>query len=124
MKRNMELVRTLLLYVEVEHKGDDFLDVDVEGFEGFDQTDVYGHLDILIDAGLLKDHHQRSDITALTNGLTWEGHDFVDSVRDDEVWRKTKEAAEHAKGWTFGIISDLAKGLIKTKIKQHTGVEF
>jgi len=27
-------------------------------------------------------------------GLTWAGHDFLDSIRDDDVWRKTKTHAE------------------------------
>ena len=55
--------------------------------------------------------------------LTWDGHDFLDSVRDEEIWRRTKEGAKAAGGFTFDIIKDLAKGLIKTQIKKHTDVD-
>ena len=55
--------------------------------------------------------------------LTWRGHDFLDQVRDDEIWRLTKEGANKAKGFTFDLLASLARGLIKEKIKKHTGIE-
>jgi hypothetical protein len=55
--------------------------------------------------------------------LTWAGHDFVDAVRDPDIWRKTKNGVEATGSFTFEILRDLAKGFIKTKIKEHTGVE-
>ena len=112
MKRDMDLVRTLLLYVEEEHKGDDFLDVDTESFEGYESADVYGHLDILIDAGLLHDHTQRSDITPLTGGLTWDGHDFISATQDKDIWEKTKEIDKKAGGWTADSLLEIAKGIV------------
>ncbi len=54
--------------------------------------------------------------------LTWKGHDFIDSVRDDEVWAKTKKGAEEARGFTIDLLKDLAKGLVKKKIEEHTGI--
>jgi hypothetical protein len=33
---------------------------------------------------------------ALPKRLTWNGHEFLDAVRDDEVWRRTKEGARKA----------------------------
>lgn len=56
-------------------------------------------------------------------GLTWNGHDFLDSVRDPEIWRKTKEAATKAGGFTMDLLVGLAKGFIKTQIEKHTGVK-
>ena len=55
--------------------------------------------------------------------LTNCGHDFLDSVRDPEIWNKTKAAAEGIGGWTLDMMKDLASGFLKTKIKKHTGVE-
>jgi hypothetical protein len=55
--------------------------------------------------------------------LSWAGDDFLDSVRDPEIWRQTKEGAKKAGGFTVELLGDLAKGLIKTQIKKHTGVE-
>lgn len=55
--------------------------------------------------------------------LTWSGHDYLDSVRDPKIWEQTKKTAETAGGFTVEILGALAKGLIKEKIKKHTGVE-
>ena len=45
------------------------------------------------------------------------------SVRDDAVWRKTKEGALAAGGFTFELLASLAKGLVKKQIEKHTGIE-
>lgn len=55
--------------------------------------------------------------------LTWQGHDFLDSVRNQETWAKTKKGALAAGGWTADILKDLAKGFIKKQIEEHTGVK-
>ena len=55
--------------------------------------------------------------------LTWVGHDSFDAVRDPKVWARTKRGAEHVKGFTFDLVKDLAKGLLKKQIEEHTGVK-
>ena len=59
----------------------------------------------------------------LMNGISWAGHDFIDSVRDPETWKKTKAGAAAAGGFTFDLVKDLAKGLVKKQIEKHTGIE-
>jgi uncharacterized protein DUF2513 len=55
--------------------------------------------------------------------LTWAGHDFADAVRDPDIWRKTKHSADKIGSITFDLVKDLAKGFIKTKIEEHTGLK-
>ena len=55
--------------------------------------------------------------------LTWDGCDFLDSVRDDEIWRQTKDGVTKAGGFSLDLMKALAKGLIKKQIETHTGVE-
>jgi hypothetical protein len=57
------------------------------------------------------------------SGLTWAEHDYIDAVRDPDIWRKGKQGAEAAGGFTIDILRDLAKGFIKTQIKRHRGVD-
>ena len=123
MKRDMDLIRAILLNVEEKRKGNKFLQIDYEDFAGHKPEDVYGHLVLISDSGLLKPHHQSFDMLPMTNGLTKEGFDFLDSVRNPEIWEKTKKTAEKVGGWTIDILADLAKGFLKTKIAKHTGVE-
>jgi len=55
--------------------------------------------------------------------LSWHGHDFLDSVRSPEVWKKTKKGAEAAGGFTVDLLKDLAKGFVKKQIEEYTGVK-
>ncbi len=123
MKRNMELFRALLLNIEENRKGNKPLIIKYHDFSDFEAEDVYGHLELLTDSGFLKRHHQSFDRLPMTNGLTVKGHDFLDSVRDPEIWRKTQEAAEKVGVWTASLLADLAKGFVKKQIEKHTGVE-
>ena len=54
--------------------------------------------------------------------LTWAGHDYLDSIRDDQIWAVAKDGVKQAGGLTFDLLKSLAKGLVKKKIEQHTGV--
>jgi Hypothetical protein (DUF2513) len=57
------------------------------------------------------------------SGLTWAGHDYLDAVRDPEIWKKVRQTTDAAGGFTLELVKDLAKGFIKTQIKKHTGME-
>jgi Hypothetical protein (DUF2513) len=55
--------------------------------------------------------------------ISWQGREFLDTVRDPEIWAKTKKGAEEAKGFTIDLLKDLAKGLVKKQIEELTGVK-
>jgi hypothetical protein len=51
------------------------------------------------------------------DGLTWEGHEFLDKVRHDTVWKAiTSEAKEKGLSATIGILSQLADKYIKKQL--------
>jgi Hypothetical protein (DUF2513) len=123
MKRNMDLVRDLLLKIEELDLGDgNWVDV---GDMSDDGNELYQHLILMGDEGLIEgsDRQFVGKDGFLPTSLTWAGHDFLDSVRDPEIWKKTKEGANAAGGFTVELLRDFAKGLIKTQIKKVTGVE-
>ncbi len=144
MKRDMDLVRELLLALEnasaaVDLTADFGQDAKNLGVEG-DPAIIRHHFDILEDAELIKVSGMYDGQPAFMKGqllqdamlrgsvirsvrLTWQGHEFLDAVRDPEIWRKTKGGAAEAKGFTFDLLRDLAKGLIKKQIEEYTGVE-
>jgi hypothetical protein len=55
--------------------------------------------------------------------LTWRGNDFLDNIRDQTVWNKTKAAAQNLGGASWDIISDLAKGYVKAEAKKRLGLD-
>lgn len=128
MTRDMDLIRTLLLKLEnlplspsaviVLDPNDQEVAVD-----GYSVDQIEYHLDLLRERDLIECPGSKPMIGITYRRLTWEGHDFLDAVRDPEIWRKTKRGAEATGSFTFDLVLDLAKGFIKTKIEEHTGVK-
>lgn len=58
----------------------------------------------------------------MLEGLTWEGHEFLDTVRSPEVWRRTKEAAGKVGGVSITILAEIARATAKAMIKEHLGL--
>jgi len=51
--------------------------------------------------------------------LTWDGHDFADSIADDTIWKRAKEKViKPSASWTFAIL----KEYLKAEIKRHLGM--
>ena len=125
MKRDMDLIRSLLLFIEKDAVGGSmyyYRYVDLADQFSIDSHTILGHIRLLAGAGFIENFTlsiSRFDFS----GLSWQGHDFLDSIRDTEIWKQTKEAASKAGGFTVELLAEIAKGLISTKIKKHTGVE-
>jgi len=97
MKRDMELVRAILLATEAHPKGSGWIDVKIEGYS---QEEVAYHVKLLADAGLIEAHDltTQGDFCWKPSSLTWHGHEFLDAVRNDTVWAKTKEVVKEKGG--------------------------
>ena len=130
MNRDMDLIRALMLKLEAlpvdGHSifaiGPSDEELAVDG-ASFDQIDY--HLGLLRKQGFLDCPGEPMLSGKFPfRGLTWAGHDFLDSIRDDDVWRKTKTHAQQQVGsWTVDILASLAKAIIKAKLKAATGLD-
>ncbi len=127
MKRDMELVREVLLRVEGLDgpPGSRWLcrsfdpEFQIEGWSG-DQVDHC--LRLLADADFLLNSKPANDGVMLS-GLSWKGCEFLDPVRSPEVWRRTKEAAGKIGGVSIAVLAEIAKATAKTVIKEHLGLD-
>ena len=129
MKRDLDYIRELLLKIEDGTKVFETIDDETAAHLGMGPTGLsrqdgeklVEHLGLIEDAGFVE--MQRSSGAIYVQRMTWVGHDFLDSVRDPEIWKKTKDGATAAGGFTVELLRDLAKGLVKTQIKHHTGID-
>jgi hypothetical protein len=123
MKRDKDLLRDLLLEIEGKDDGSG-RQIRIESV-GRPQSETTEHLFQLWESGLIEaiDASHLSGRAIIVRRMTSAGHDFLDKVRDPEIWAKTKEGANKVGGFSIELLGDLAKGLIKQKIKHHTGVE-
>ena len=93
MKRDMELVRKILLKIEEDYRSSALINLAIDGY---DMETVAYHCRILNDAGLVSDYEGKYASNQLymfwVGPLTWEGNDFLDKIRDNSIWHKTKDA--------------------------------
>lgn len=111
MKRDMDIVRALLLRAEA-----------ATGSVGInDPVETY-HVRIMIEGGLIEGRISE-EITADAprhshiHNLTWAGHDFLDAARNDTVWHTAKEKIlKPGVSWTFELLKETLKALAKQQL--------
>jgi len=97
MKRDMDLVRTILLTVEEKGPPRGFMQLDLPGY---DPETVSHHVLLLGEAGLLEVLNRKllNYFEVMPKCLTWAGHEFLDAARNDTVWNKAKEVVKEKGG--------------------------
>lgn len=127
MKRDMDLIRRLLIVLE-EKPGPELLRVADISAEGYSAGEIQYHLNLMFQAGLVNGEDVRSTtssrlIKVMAFDLTWQGHEFLEAVRDPEIWREAKAGAARAGTASIEFIWGMAKVLLKNAIRQHTGLD-
>ncbi len=104
MRRDMDLVRFILR--EVEDAGGPVRARELVGDDrAFDE--VLYHIELLHAHGLIDARVTRTKgaTSAVVLGLTWDGCDYLDAMRDDRVWERAKAAICEAVGsTTMGVV--------------------
>jgi len=119
MKRDMDLVRKLLLYLEdtVDYKPLRSSDIAIGGYS---DAQIGYHLRILADGGLI-DVIDTNSMGSKTFGcfvkdITWKGHEFLDAVRDDGVWSHTMEKLKPLGSASLEVVKSVAIAYIGSKL--------
>jgi Hypothetical protein (DUF2513) len=132
MQRDMDLVRELLLKLEaIDHRPGAVLSFGADdpaiAIEGRAPDVIAYHLSLIYEAGFVETGTQGSGQTMsrqfMFRRLSWSGHEFLDTVRDPEVWRRTKAGMTQAGGWTIGLIKDMATAYAKHVAKERLGLD-
>ena len=101
MKRDMDLIRALLLEIESWPPGARVPSTRIV-IEPYTEEQIRYHAELLHDAGffggVLAVHRASGDRPVIVGRLTWCGHEFVDATRSDVVWAAVKERAIPVEG--------------------------
>ena len=115
MKRDLELIRRMILAIEDAPTGWAPRRLEIEGYT---DTQIGYHAYLLVDAGLAKGQ----DVTtmgsdgpeAIITSLTWAGHEFADAARDEYRWKKAMMVVQEKGGTvTLGVLTQLLISLMK-----------
>jgi hypothetical protein len=120
MKRDMDLVRKLLMAIEAHEHGYAPPDLKIPGYS---EEQVRYHVHLMGEAGLL----EVADVTvrrstspqAIPISMLWDGHDFLDAARSDSIWDRAKK---HLGAEWVSVPFDVLKGLLVKLINQSVGI--
>ncbi len=97
----MDLVREILLATE---RGETY-------FKGGDEKEVEAHIKMLESGGLIYGFGRN------LWGMTWDGYNLLDAMRDESLWKKAKSALMHeGMSWTIELLKSWVTDQLKRKL--------
>lgn len=117
MQRNWDIIRKILIAVESLPTEDS--EINSTELQDIDAESVAYHMRLLLEAELIVGSCRDAMGPPLCRArrLTWEGHEFLDKIRNETLWRKIKATArEKGLDLSFTVIKDIAKDLIANLI--------
>ena len=94
MKRDLDLIRLIHLKVEDDYDCAELINLKIDGYSA---KAIPYNSQLAFEAGYLSNcsvqYADNGVWTFSVGSLTWEGHDFLDRIRDDSRWGKIKKAA-------------------------------
>src|SRR5262245_43162701 len=115
MRRDLDLIRKILLTVEDLPTGNVPEEIEIEGYT---EEQIGYHSYLLVDSGLAKG----VDIGAVGDTspnwqlihLTSAGHEFAEAARNETSWNKAKSIVkEKAGGATLDILKEVLVGVVR-----------
>ena len=128
MRRDMGLIRELLLQLEalpMRPGGVSSIvpDENTLAVPGHSLDEIKYHLSQIEQSGFVDNGGVRPANGIGFRCLTPVGHDFLDTVRDPEIMRKTTDAAKKVGGGSIEFFWSIAKEIAKAEIKRHIGLD-
>ena len=112
MKRDMNLIRTLLLVAEARPISTSFLPVELSDYT---RDEIRYHAKLLGEAGLVL--QASGELGTVMGNLTWQGHEFLELVRNDEVWHQACHLLGDEVGvMPFRLLEDVVCALMRSRV--------
>lgn len=114
MKRDMELIRAILLKTEELPPNGDGRTLEIEGYA---EPEINYHARLAVEAGLMRaDFADNADFT-IPESLTWAGHEFLDAARQDTFWNRWKGTlSNNGVAVTFEALKQVLPILVRSMI--------
>ena len=119
MKRDLDLVRQILLQIEALPAGPPAQ----YRMSEIEDPVLLAHFELVLASGLVngkisRSQSSRGDVISIS-GLTWEGHEWIETVRSDAVWNETKSTLLDSGG---ALTYDLTKAVATRILRGRLGL--
>ena len=126
MELNHDCVRHTLLYLEQELAYGNYVQMNGVTIKDFSPEEIIYSVDKLLEAEYLTGEKYISPGETLPiiviASITWQGHQFLDNIRDDGVWKDTKKIISKFSSVSLSLTSSVAAQLITAFIKSQLGL--
>jgi hypothetical protein len=124
MKRDMDLIRKIMLVVE---DSDGQADLSPLLADGYTERQLTGHAALIFKAGLAErmsdEQGLDGDCFCILTGLTWAGHDFISNAKSDRVWNQAKsKVLETAGGLSLDAMKTALAFYAQQALKATLGI--
>lgn len=116
MKLNNDCIRDILLFIESNTDFEKpFINSDalITNLQSYDKNTIYYHIKMISQAELVDKVTFADNRPFLVYNLSWEGHQYLDNIRDDKVWKLLKEKTNQLSSVSLKILISLAPKLIE-----------
>lgn len=126
MKLNQDCVRSVMLFIEDKYEFGTFLYLDnflnAKELRDYKPEEIKYVLAKLSETNYLHDRIKwiNNDIAYYSTGaLTWDGHKFLDTIRDKKVWSKTKKITNKFTSVSISMVESIASQVITNLITEQ-----
>ncbi|WP_339674791.1 DUF2513 domain-containing protein [Cyclobacterium marinum] len=117
MKRDLELIKKILLWLEEDD--DPFNPKNTVFLKNVEKEEFYYHLKLLWQGELVeaKVINNNSGEYYYPTALTWEGHEFLDALKNDTAWAKLKKnVISKGRDVPFSVMKEVLFSWIKVEL--------
>lgn len=125
MKLNHDCIRDLMLFAEENLNMKNYIRCSSLELPPYNEDEIVYTAFKLIEAGYLEGNPLKflnGGRDATISSITWQGHEFLDNIRDDGVWKNTKEKLNKFSSVSIGIVSNVASQVLTNIINQQLGL--
>jgi len=119
VKLDKDLVREILLALETDDS--DPRAPKLLNISGYSYPQIAYTVRILAEGGLIEALNASSfdGFDWKPQRLTYNGHEYLETIRDAEVWRKTKEIANKAGVFSLQVLIEIGKTVVKQELMKY-----
>jgi hypothetical protein len=124
MKRDWDMIRDIL--TKLEEFSNEEGSLNLSSFPRDKHAEISYHMELLIESGLvngqMSEEFGPEPEDFFVTRLTWQGHEFLDSIRNDTVWQKTKKSFfSQGISMTFDLVKSFASDIAASYLKATLG---
>ncbi|WP_058953190.1 DUF2513 domain-containing protein [Clostridium tyrobutyricum] len=121
MRLNHDCIRDILLYIE-ENITDSKPIIEADEIlaylqHKYDIDTINYHIRQIDKAKLVDKVSYAENVPYFICDLSWDGHVYVDNIRDNKIWNKLKDATKHLTSVSLPVLIEKAPDIAKYFIK-------